>query len=112
MVCHRCDNPPCVELTHLFLGTSADNIRDSVRKGRHYRGGCPPPSQVRGETDSAAKLRADQVVAILDAVASGRTQRSLAHELGISKTTIGDICRGKTWAHIPRKAPEGASDAK
>ena len=36
-VCHHCDNPPCINLTHLFLGTPMDNVHDAMRKGRMRR---------------------------------------------------------------------------
>lgn len=36
ILCHTCDNPPCINPGHLFPGTNADNIRDCISKGRHF----------------------------------------------------------------------------
>lgn len=41
IICHSCDNPPCVNPFHLFLGTDAINTKDSISKGRRPIAKCP-----------------------------------------------------------------------
>ena len=89
VVCHHCDNPGCVNPTHLILGTQADNIRDMHAKGR----GNPP----RGCQHPNARLT-DDIVA--DIRADLRNHRQLAREYGIGKSTVGMIKAGVKWNHV------------
>lgn len=93
-VLHRCDNPPCVNPAHLFLGTAADNSHDAVAKGRQK------PSGLRGSDHGNAKLQEAQVREIVARTKNGESQRTLAQAYGVSSKTIHNIQHGQAWAHI------------
>ena len=85
-VLHTCDNPPCCNLEHLFLGTNQDNMLDMYRKGR---GGSGRGAH-SGEDHHGSKLTAKQVRAIRKAYAAGGiTQVRLASQYGIAQPQIG-----------------------
>lgn len=94
-VCHKCDNPPCVNPEHLFLGTKADNNADMVAKGRHRSGGCH-----RGTSNGRAKLTEADVVQIRAAAASGETKRAIARRYSMDESSIGLLVRRITWSHV------------
>ena len=90
-ICHRCDNPSCVNPDHLFVGTKADNNADMKRKGRWSHGVGRP----------LAKLDDDKVRCIREAYASsGITKYRLAKQYGVSFTCISYVLCGKTWRHV------------
>jgi hypothetical protein len=89
MVCHTCDNPPCVNPSHLFLGTNQDNIRDASRKGRLARR-C-------GEEAFSAKLTWEQVRLIRLRHAAGVTNRQSATDFNMSVDQISNIVNNKHW---------------
>jgi hypothetical protein len=93
VICHHCDNPPCVNPAHLFLGTQADNLADMFRKGR----GVLPPVHV-GTKNRHAKLTEQQVLAIRN---DTRLRRVVAKEYGVSDTLICWIISRKIWKHLP-----------
>lgn len=98
-VCHKCDNPPCVNPLHLFLGTNSENILDMHRKGRHRPTG--PRNPVKGESHTGAKLKDAQVRDIRSKYATGQySLNQLAREYGVSKRLILVIKQGKAWKHL------------
>lgn len=90
-VCHRCDNPPCVNPSHLFLGTHKDNSQDMALKGRHR------VPALRGTANPAAKLNEEGVRHILSSPENGV---NLARRFGISTSQVCDIRKRRAWAHL------------
>lgn len=88
-VCHHCDNPPCVNPAHLFLGTHADNVADKVAKGRQ-RSAC-------GAQHYRTKLTNENVIAIKS---SAERSRALARHFNVSEQSICDIRHNRKWRHI------------
>jgi hypothetical protein len=81
-VCHRCDNPPCVNPAHLFLGTGSDNMKDAVAKGRQAnvaKTHCPQGHEYAGvgRLDAKSNSRACQICN-LNAVRKYQEKKRLA----------------------------------
>jgi HNH endonuclease len=93
LVCHHCDNPPCVNPRHLFLGTQSDNMNDCSAKGRVRS----PKS--RGETHPMAKLTKAKVL-LIRAARGEKSARELALRLGVCRNSIHNIWSGRTWSSV------------
>lgn len=93
-VCHTCDNRPCCNPAHLWLGTQADNVRDMFAKGRQGTG------RARGEAVGGARLTETAVRSIRDLHGAGRSKRSLGFAFGVSRRTVQQVLSGDTWRHV------------
>lgn len=95
-VMHSCDNPRCVNPSHLSLGTNQDNMTDMVNKGRKV--GISRP----GEKHPNAKLTEKEVLEIRTRYTGiWGQQKQLATEYGVNFKTISDIIRNRKWTHLP-----------
>lgn len=102
-VCHKCDNPKCVNPDHLFLGTSKENTADRDRKGR----GAGP----RGEVNGQSKLTESSVAEIRKLFSEcGFTRTKLSLVFGVSRSLVSRIVSGQLWktnsrSNLPAPSP-------
>lgn len=95
LVCHHCDNPPCINPEHLFLGTPKDNTDDMMRKGRqvYY-------TRV-GEACPTSKLTVEKVQGIREKARLGWRWTDIGQVFGISDRHARAVAVGERWQHVP-----------
>lgn len=98
LVLHKCDNPPCCNPSHLYVGTHADNSRDMRERGRG----------ARGERIGSAKLTDAKVLEIRALAASGMKMAKIARANGVCPETIYNIVARKKWKHVPETSSRSA----
>lgn len=94
-VLHKCDNPACVNPSHLYAGTQLENMQDAVRRGRVSRR-C-------GVLADSAKLTEKDVIEIRERYKWRSNQDnifSISKDYGVSRATINRVVLRKTWAHV------------
>lgn len=92
-VCRKCDNPRCVNPSHLFVGTNADNIRDKIAKGR---AAC-----TKGENNGNAKMTSALVTELRNRYNTEHISGTrLAAEYGLKKSAVYYALNGACWGHV------------
>lgn len=94
VLCHKCDNPLCINPDHLFLGTQAENVQDMIEKKRQYH--------PRGEMNNS-KLKECEVIRILEAAKQGVSLHILSQKYSVHVVTIRNIVSGKKWAYLSKE---------
>lgn len=92
-VLHKCDNPPCCNPSHLFLGTQKENITDMINKGRQV--------STRGCERKNVLLSPQKVIEIRDLrIRKGLMHKELAAMFGVSRATINSVLNWHKWSWV------------
>lgn len=94
-VLHRCDNPPCCNPTHLFVGTRSDNAKDMMNKGR----GTLSQHKFTGERHGRARLTESKVAEMRALFAAGVSVSAIARQFNAARSTVDHVLKNETWAN-------------
>ena len=89
-VLHHCDNPPCVNPSHLWLGTVADNNQDMAQKGRG----------IRGEHNPAARFNPGDIREMRRLRQQGLPTRGIAERFDVAERHVRRILKREIWSHV------------
>lgn len=98
-VLHSCDNRPCCNAAHLFVGTRQANVDDMCSKRRHWAHKGMSGNQ--GIRNGRAKLVDADVLRIRERFARGESQSRIALDFPVGRIKIGHIVRRESWTHLP-----------
>lgn len=93
LVCHKCDNPPCINPDHLFIGTDYENTMDAVKKGRKFI----PDS--RGSSHGGSKITESDVKEIRR-MSGEISQKKIGEIFDLNQATVSNIITKRTWKHV------------
>lgn len=91
-ICHSCDNPPCCNPYHLFLGTHRENMKDMAVKKRSRKHA--------GSNNGNSKLTEDRVREINRFLAAGGKRKEAAANNGVCLAVIDRIVNKIHWKHV------------
>jgi hypothetical protein len=92
LILHHCDNPGCVNPTHLYEGTYSDNMRDKMIRGRGY--------SPMGIFNGKAKLKNKSVLEIRKLAAKGLSSAQLAGMFNVGRSTVQGVITRRNWKHV------------
>lgn len=92
-VCHRCNNKRCIEPSHFYLGTRAQNVKDAWHDGLFVE-------RVRGTDVAVSKLTEEQVREIRHLWSEGWSKRKLAKKFGVCPATAYSVAKRQVWAWV------------
>lgn len=93
-VCHSCDNPKCVNPSHLFLGTALENNQDKMSKGRDKYG------NQKGHRNGNSKLSEDDARKVIALILEGKSNKQIATLMPVGHSLVSRIRVGRSWKEL------------